>query len=151
MGVCILTELTSLHLVMSAVMGLPGALFNSIQCVHQKAEDQINTFSLCLQAQSFNLVSSWMFLHYINIWSCFGLCFASTNLGLGLSGRDLILLQRLQELVSLLHRLITSRSNFWSCCCLHFFLLRWCRIKMQAYFFWIIGSSGRQTERNIYA
>ena len=82
-GVCILTKLTFLHLVSSAVMDLPGALFNSIRCVHQKTEDQINTFSLCLQAQSFNLVSSWMFLHYINIWSCSGLCFASTKLRLG--------------------------------------------------------------------
>lgn len=82
-GVCILTKLTSLHLVLSAVMDLPGALFNSIHCVHQRTEDQINTFPLCLLAQSFNLVSSWMFLHYINIRSCFGLCFVSTKLRLG--------------------------------------------------------------------
>lgn len=33
--VCILTKLTSLHWVLSAVMDLPGALFNSAHCVHR--------------------------------------------------------------------------------------------------------------------
>lgn len=34
-GVCILTKLTSLPRVLSAVMDLPGALFKSMHCVHQ--------------------------------------------------------------------------------------------------------------------